>query len=209
MSSAKKTNSKVFMEPLLAQNNIMVQTLGICSSLAVTVQMKPALVMCLGLTLVTALSSFVLSCIRNFIPGKIRIITYMVVVASMVIVADQFLKAYMFDVSKQLSVFFGLIITNCIVMGRAEAFAMSNPPVLSFIDGIGSGLGYSGVLMIVATCREFFGSGKLFGHQIIAQTMYDDLGFVNNGLMLLPPGAFFILAMLIWLSKKPSVAAKH
>jgi Na+-transporting NADH:ubiquinone oxidoreductase subunit D len=181
---------KVLVEPLVTNNPITLQVLGICSALAVTSQMSTSLIMALALTLVTAFSSAAISAIRNHIPSSIRIIVQMIIIASLVIVVDQILKAFAFEISKQLSVFVGLIITNCIVMGRAEGYAMKNPPLESFIDGIGNGLGYSLILIIVATFREIFGSGKL---------LTKDGGWYDpNGLMLLPPSAFFIIGLIIW-----------
>ena len=183
--------------PIFKNNPIALQILGICSALAVTSSLKVTLVMCLALTLVTAFSSLLISSIRKQIPGSIRIIVQMVIIASLVIVVDQFLKAYAFAISKQLSVFVGLIITNCIVMGRAEAFAMKNPPIPSFIDGIGNGLGYSVILIAVAVVRELFGAGKLFGFEILP--LVTEGGWYNpNGLLLLPPSAFFIIGLFIW-----------
>ena len=183
---------KVFLDPLSENNPVTIQILGICSSLAVTVKMETALVMALGLTVVTAGSNLVISLMRNTIPPKIRMIVEMVVVSVMVIVADQFLRAYLFDVSRQLSVFVGLIITNCIVMGRLEAFALQNPPLPSLVDGISNGLGYSAVLVLVSAFRELFGSGKLLGHAVLPDA------YPGNGLMLLAPGAFIVLGLLIW-----------
>ena len=183
--------------PIFKNNPIALQILGICSALAVTSSLQVTLVMCVALTLVTAFSSFFVSSIRKHIPGSIRIIVQMVIIASLVIVVDQFLKAYAYGISKQLSVFVGLIITNCIVMGRAEAFAMKNPPVASFIDGIGNGLGYSVVLIVVAVIRELFGAGKLMGIEILP--LVTDGGWYNpNGLLLLPPSAFFLIGLFIW-----------
>ncbi len=183
--------------PIFKNNPIALQILGICSALAVTSSLKVTLVMCLALTLVTAFSSLLISSIRKQIPGSIRIIVQMVIIASLVIVVDQFLKAYAFAISKQLSVFVGLIITNCIVMGRAEAFAMKNPPIPSFIDGIGNGLGYSVILIAVAVVRELFGAGKLLGFEILP--LVTEGGWYNpNGLLLLPPSAFFIIGLFIW-----------
>ncbi|WP_320820466.1 NADH:ubiquinone reductase (Na(+)-transporting) subunit D [Thalassolituus sp.] len=187
----------VLTEPLLSKNPIAVQILGICSALAVTTSLKVTLVMCVALTLVTAFSSASIASIRNHIPGNIRIIVQMIIIASLVIVVDQFLKAYAYDISKQLSVFVGLIITNCIVMGRAEAFAMKNGPVLSFFDGIGNGLGYSVVLITVGTIRELFGAGKLLGFEILP-LVTDGGWYQSNGLLLLPPSAFFIIGGFIW-----------
>ena len=188
---------EILLNPLFVNNPIGLQILGICSALAVTTKMSVALVMCIALTLVTAFSNLFISMIRNQIPGSIRIIVQMTIIASLVIVVDQVLGAVAYDISKQLSVFVGLIITNCIVMGRAEAFAMQNPPGLSFLDGIGNGLGYSLVLMLVATIREFFGSGSLFGYEILP--LVTNGGWYSPmGLMLLPPSAFFIIGLLIW-----------
>jgi len=200
MSFAKSEEGKILTKPLVASNPIMVQTLGICSALAVTVQLKPAIVMSICLTVVITFSNVIMSLIRNLIPGKIRIITYMIVISTLVALADQILQAYVFSVSKQLSVFVGLIITNCIVMGRAEAFATINSPGKSFIDGIGNGLGYSFVLVGVAFVRELLGSGKLFGQQVIPDFVYILTGYTDNGLMLLAPGAFFIIGVFIWIS---------
>ena len=192
------TNIKdTLLEPVVANNPIALQILGICSALAVTSSMKVAFVMCLALTIVTAFSNFFVSLIRNYIPSSIRIIVQMTIIASLVIVVDQVLKAVAYDISKQLSVFVGLIITNCIVMGRAEAFAMKNPPIPSFLDGIGNGLGYSAILMLVAFVRELFGAGKLWGYEVF--TPISDGGwYVPNGMMLMPPSAFFLIGILIW-----------
>ena len=191
------STKEVLLNPLFVNNPIGLQILGICSALAVTTKMSVALVMCIALTLVTAFSNLFISMIRNQIPSSIRIIVQMTIIASLVIVVDQVLGAVAYDISKQLSVFVGLIITNCIVMGRAEAFAMQNPPGLSFLDGIGNGLGYSVVLMLVATIREFFGSGSLFGYEIMP--LVTNGGWYSPmGLMLLPPSAFFIIGLLIW-----------
>lgn len=189
---------KVLLNPIFKNNPIALQILGICSALAVTTSMNVTLVMCIALTSVTAFSNLFISMIRNYIPGNIRIIVQMTIIASLVIVVDQILKAYAFEISKQLSVFVGLIITNCIVMGRAEAYAMSNPPIPSFMDGIGNGLGYSVVLLFVAVIRELLGAGKLFGIEILP--LVNDGGwYIPNGLLLLPPSAFFIIAGFIWL----------
>lgn len=188
---------KVLVEPLVSNNPITLQVLGICSALAVTSQMSTSLIMALALTLVTAFSSAAISAIRNHIPSSIRIIVQMTIIASLVIVVDQILKAFAYDVSKQLSVFVGLIITNCIVMGRAEGYAMKNPPLESFMDGIGNGLGYSLILIIVAFIREITGSGKLLGIEILKLTK-DGGWYDPNGLMLLPPSAFFIIGLIIW-----------
>ena len=188
---------KIVLDPLIDNNPIGLQILGVCSALAVTTNLGTALVMSLALTSVTAFSNLSISMIRNHVPSSIRIIVQMTIIASLVIVVDQVLKAYVYDLSKQLSVFVGLIITNCIVMGRAEAFAMKNPPGLSFLDGIGNGLGYSLVLMFVGTFRELLGSGKLFGVEILS-TVNEGGWYVPNGLMLLPPSAFFIIGLMIW-----------
>ena len=183
--------------PIFKNNPIALQILGVCSALAVTSSMKVTLVMCVALTLVTAFSGMFISIIRAHIPSSIRIIVQMVIIASLVIVVDQFLKAYAFGISKQLSVFVGLIITNCIVMGRAEAFAMKNPPMASFVDGIGNGLGYSVVLISVAFVREVLGSGKLMGFEVLP-LVSDGGWYVPNGLLLLPPSAFFLIGGFIW-----------
>jgi Na+-transporting NADH:ubiquinone oxidoreductase subunit D len=183
----------VLLDPLVDNNPIALQILGICSALAVTTKMETSVVMSIAVIAVTAFSNLAVSAIRQFIPSSIRIIVQMTVIASLVIVVDQILKAYLFDISKQLSVFVGLIITNCIVMGRAEGFAMKNNPFLSFLDGIGNGLGYGLVLLFVAFFRELFGSGTLFGIQIMPDA------YTNNGLMLLPPSAFFLIGLLIWI----------
>ena len=188
---------KVLFGPILANNPIALQILGICSALAVTSSMKVSLVMAIALTLVTAFSNFFIAIIRNHIPNSIRIIVQMIIIASLVIVVDQILKAFAFEISKQLSVFVGLIITNCIVMGRAEAFAMKNGPAMSFVDGIGNGLGYSAMLIVVAFFRELLGAGKLFGFEIFA-TIQNGGWYQPNGLMLLPPSAFFVIGLVIW-----------
>ena len=193
-------NLNLITAPLRKANPVTVLILGICSSLAVTAKLKPAIVMALSVTVVTALSNLVISLLRKGIPSKIRIIVQLIVVATLVILVDQFLKAFMYDVSKQLSVFVGLIITNCIVMGRLEAFAMSHTPWESFLDGIGNGLGYGSILVIVAFFRELFGSGTLLGYQVIPQGLYD-FGYMNNGLMILPPMALIIIGIIIWLQK--------
>ena len=188
---------KVLIDPLVDNNPVTLQVLGICSALAVTTSLFPALLMCVALTSVTALSTATISSIRNRIPNNIRIIVHMTIIASFVIVVDQLLRAYAFETSKQLSVFVGLIITNCIVLGRAEAFAMKNGVGLSFLDGLGNGLGYSAILIIVATIRELTGAGTLLGYPILP--LVSDGGWYEaNGLMLLPPSAFFIIGLLIW-----------
>ena len=188
---------KVLLEPIVDNNPITLQMLGICSALAVTTSLAPALLMCLALVSVISLSGAAISMIRNYIPNNIRIIVQMTIIASLVIVVDQLLKAYAFETSKQLSVFVGLIITNCIVLGRAEAFAMHNPPWISFLDGLGNGLGYSAVLIIVAAARELFGAGTLLGYTILPKVS-DGGWYEPNGLMLLPPSAFFIIGLMIW-----------
>jgi Na+-transporting NADH:ubiquinone oxidoreductase subunit D len=185
------------LRPVFKNNPIALQILGICSALAVTSSLKVTLVMCIALTLVTAFSNLFISSIRSFIPSSIRIIVQMTIIASLVIVVDQILKAVAYDISKQLSVFVGLIITNCIVMGRAEAYAMKNPPLPSFLDGIGNGLGYSFVLLTIATVRELFGSGKLFGIEVLP-LVTEGGWYMPNGLLLLPPSAFFLIGLLIW-----------
>ena len=188
---------KIVIDPLIDNNPITLQMLGICSALAVTTSLLPALLMCVALTSVIALSSATISLIRNRIPNNIRIIVHMTIIASLVILTDQLLRAYAFETSKQLSVFVGLIITNCIVLGRAEAFAMKNTVGLSFLDGLGNGLGYSLVLITVATLRELFGAGTLLGYPIL-ELVQDGGWYQANGLMLLPPSAFFIIGCLIW-----------
>lgn len=188
---------KTLFEPLFNNNPIALQILGICSALAVTTRMDKALVMSVAVILVVAFSNFFVSIIRNYIPSSIRIIVQMTIIASLVILTDQILKAYVYDVAKEMSVFIGLIITNCIVMGRAEGFAMKNPPVLSFIDGIGNGLGYSLILIVVAFFRELLGSGKIFGYTVF--TLVKEGGWYEpNGLALLAPSAFFLIGFFIW-----------
>jgi Na+-transporting NADH:ubiquinone oxidoreductase subunit D len=188
---------KVLIEPLVDNNPITLQVLGICSALAVTTALLPSLIMCIALTSVAALSGAAISSIRNRVPTNIRIIVQMTIIASFVIVTDEILKAYAFEVSKQLSVFVGLIITNCIILGRAEAFAMKNGVGMSFLDGLGNGLGYSAVLIIVASTRELFGAGTLLGYTVLPLTS-DGGWYEANGMMLLPPSAFFIIGLLIW-----------
>lgn len=188
---------KVLIDPLVDNNPVTLQVLGICSALAVTTSLLPSLLMCVALTCVAALSNAAISSIRSRIPNSIRIIVQMTIIASFVILTDQILRAYAFEASKQLSVFVGLIITNCIVLGRAEAFAMKNPVGMSFLDGLGNGLGYSVILILVATTRELFGAGTLLGYQILP--LVSDGGWYEaNGMMLLPPSAFFIIGLLIW-----------
>ncbi|HHB1592814.1 NADH:ubiquinone reductase (Na(+)-transporting) subunit D [Vibrio campbellii] len=196
MSSAQNIKKSI-MAPVLDNNPIALQVLGVCSALAVTTKLETAFVMTIAVMFVTALSNFFVSLIRNHIPNSVRIIVQMAIIASLVIVVDQVLKAYLYDVSKQLSVFVGLIITNCIVMGRAEAFAMKSPPIPSFIDGIGNGLGYGFVLITVGFFRELLGSGKLFGMEVLP--LVSNGGWYQpNGLMLLAPSAFFLIGFLIW-----------
>lgn len=201
-----KKNRKTLTDPLDDNNPITVQVLGICSALAVTIQVKPAIIMALGLTVVAAFASLIIALIRDSIPGRIRMIVQLIIVALLVTLVDQVLKAFMYDVSKQLSVFVGLIITNCIVMGRLEAFAMAQKPWPSFLDGIGNGLGYGIILITVAVVREFFGAGKILGFQLVPQWAYDH-GYVNNGLMALPPAALFVIGIYIWWqrSRKPKL----
>ncbi|MEM9050078.1 MAG: NADH:ubiquinone reductase (Na(+)-transporting) subunit D [Pseudomonadota bacterium] len=187
----------MLIDPLVDNNPITLQVLGICSALAVTSSLSVSVVMAIAVIFVTGFSSMFISLIRSQIPGSIRIIVQMVIIASMVILVDQVLKAYAYEISKTLSVFVGLIITNCIVMGRAEAFAMKNPPIESFIDGVGNGLGYGLILMLVGTIRELFGSGSLFGITIL-ETVNNGGWYVPNGMLLLPPSAFFIIGLIIW-----------
>ena len=191
---------ETFLNPIFRFNPISVLVLGICSSLAVTVQLKGAFVMRLSVIIVTGLSSLVCSLLRNTIPNRIRIIVQLVVVAMMVILVDQVLKAYAYSVSKTLSVYIGLIITNCIVMGRLEAYALGNKPFASLMDGLGNGVGYAMILVIVAFFRELLGSGTLFGFQVIPQAVYD-FGYMNNGLMILPPMALILLGCIIWVQR--------
>lgn len=194
MATVKET----LVTPIFKDNPIALQILGICSALAVTSSLQVTVVMCIALTSVAAFSNLFISSIRNHIPSSIRIIVQMTIIASLVIVVDQILKAVAYDISKQLSVFVGLIITNCIVMGRAEAFAMKNPPIPSFFDGVGNGLGYSVVLLAVAVVRELFGSGKLFGVEILPLAT-EGGWYTPNGLLLLPPSAFFLIGFFIWI----------
>jgi Na+-transporting NADH:ubiquinone oxidoreductase subunit D len=196
---------KILIDPIVDNNPVILQVLGICSALAVTSKLSTTITMCIALTVVTALSNAAISVIRNHIPSSIRIIVQMTIISSLVIVTDQFIKAYAFTISKELSVFVGLIITNCIVMGRAEAYAMKHPPLPSFLDGLGNGLGYSALLLVVGTIRELLGSGSLFGYQILLLER-DGGWYVPNGLLLLPPSAFFLIGMIIWVvrSWKPA-----
>lgn len=191
-------NIKLLTEPLGRQNPITMQVLGICSALAVTVKLKPALVMAISVTIVTAVSNVVIAALRQYIPDRIRIIVQLVVIATMVILVDQFLKAYVFDVSKQLSVFVGLIITNCIIMGRLEAFAMANKPWQSFLDGVGNGAGYGIILIIVAFFRELLGSGTVYGYPVMQKLGIYTTGYENNGMVILPPMALIFVGLIIW-----------
>ena len=193
-------NRKLLSDPLDDDNPITVQVLGICSALAITVQLKPAIVMSISVVAVMAASNVIISILRNLIPNRIRIIVQLVVVASMVILVDQILKAFVYDVSKELSVFIGLIITNCIIMGRLEAFALGNNVWRSFLDGIGNALGYAWILIAVAFFRELFGSGNLLGIQVIPDFIYE-MGYVNNGLMLLSPMALIVVGLIIWIQR--------
>ncbi len=195
-----KQEKQAVLDPLWDNNPIALQVLGICSALAVTTRVDKAIVMGIGVTIVTAMANVIISLMRNWIPNKIRIIVQLVVVSGVVIVFDQVLRAYMYDLSKQLSVFVGLIITNCIVMGRLEAYAMGNPPWRSFLDGIGNGLGYAWILLAVGAVRELFGAGKLLGVQVIPQALYE-AGYTNNGLMVLAPGAFLLLGVIVWVQR--------
>ena len=200
MALFSKQNKEAFSKPLNLDNPIMVQVLGICSALAVTSQLKPAIVMGLAVTIITAFSNVIISIIRNTIPQRIRIIVQLVVVAALVTIVSQVLKAFAYDVSVQLSVYVGLIITNCILMGRLEAFAMMNKPWPSFLDGVGNGLGYALILVIVGAVREFLGRGSLLGFQIIPQGAYD-FGYVNNGMMTMPAMALILLGCVIWVHR--------
>ncbi len=199
MFSAK--NFKLFTSPLDRNNPITVQVLGICSALAVTVKLKPALVMALSVSIVVAVSNLVIAALRQYIPDRIRIIVQLVVIATLVILVDQILKAYAFDVSKQLSVFVGLIITNCIIMGRLEAFAMANKPWPSFIDGLGNGAGYGLILIIVAFFRELLGSGTIYGYPVLEKIGAYSIGYENNGMMILPPMALIVVGLIIWFQR--------
>ena len=202
LKAIKKTKAyKAFITPMSTQNPISVLVLGICSALAVTIQLKPSVVMVFAMTFVLTMSNVIISLLRKVIPKNIRIIVELTVIASLVILADQFLKAFIFDVSKQLSVFVGLIITNCIIMGRAEAFALANNPWLSFWDGIGNGLGYGVILVVVGFIRELFGTGKLWGVKVVPQFIYD-LGYVDLGLMVYAPAAFIVIGLITWVQNE-------
>jgi len=193
-------NRKLLTEPLGKNNPITIQVLGICSALAVTAKIKPAFVMALSVIAVLAISNVIISLLRNGIPPRIRIIVQLVVIATLVILVDQILKAYVFDVSKQLSVFVGLIITNCIIMGRLEAFAMNNKPWQALLDGIGNAIGYGWILIVVAFFRELLGSGTIYGYKVIPESFYD-FGYKNNGLMILPPMALIVVGIIIWIQR--------
>ena len=204
MALLNKKSKAVLSDPLMNNNPITLQVLGICSALAVTIRMDTAIVMTLAVVVVMAISNTVISLLRNYIPGKVRIIVQLSIIASLVILTDQFLKAYMYDMSKQLTVFVALIITNCIVMGRAEAFAMQNGPWRSFLDGLGNALGYGMILIGVAFFRELLGSGTIYNFQVIPDSFYS-AGYENMGLMVLSPGAFIILGLIVWVHR---IAAK-
>jgi Na+-transporting NADH:ubiquinone oxidoreductase subunit D len=205
MASKEK---KILKDGLWSANPITFQVLGICSALAVTVQVRTAAVMCLALTFTVVLSNTVISLLRHRIPGKIRLIIQLSIIATLVIVADQLLKAFLFSVSKQLSVYVGLIITNCIVLGRAEAYAMQNPPWRSAVDGLANSLGYSVVLLSIATLREILGSGSFLGHPVVPEALYR-LGYLNCGLMVLAPGAFILLGLFVWIQRSISGHAEE
>jgi Na+-transporting NADH:ubiquinone oxidoreductase subunit D len=200
MGILNNKSKQILTDPLMENNPITLQVLGICSALAVTVKMDSAVVMTLAVVGVLSISNTAISILRNFIPGKVRIIVQLSIIASLVILADQLLKAYMYDISKQLTVFVGLIITNCIVMGRAEAFAMQNPPGKAFLDGLGNALGYGLILIIVSFFREILGSGTVYGFQLIPESFYA-AGYENNGLIVLAPGAFIILGLIVWVQR--------
>jgi Na+-transporting NADH:ubiquinone oxidoreductase subunit D len=200
MSLFSSKNLKLLTGPINLQNPVTVQVLGICSALAVTVKLKPALVMGISVTIVTAFSNYIISYMRDYIPPRIRIIVQLVVVAALVIIVDQVLRAFVYDVSKQLSVYVGLIITNCIIMGRLEAYAMGNKPWPSFLDGIGNGAGYAMILIMVGAVRELFGSGSLLGYKIIPASFYEQ-GYMNNGMMIMPPMALILVGIIIWIQR--------
>ena len=200
MALIDKKSKEALSDPLMKNNPISLQVLGICSALAVTVQLETAIVMTLAVICVLSISNTVISFLRSMIPSKVRIIVQLSVIASLVILTDQILQAYMYDISKQLSVFVSLIITNCIVMGRAEAFAMQNSPGKSFLDGLGNGLGYGGILISVAFFRELLGNGTIYGYAVIPDSFYS-VGYQNMGLMVLSPGAFIILGLIVWIQR--------
>ncbi|MBN1295702.1 NADH:ubiquinone reductase (Na(+)-transporting) subunit D [bacterium] len=203
MGIMNKKTKRIVTDPMWDNNPISLQVLGICSALAVTVKLDTALVMSLAVIFVLTLSNTLISLLRSFIPSKIRILVMLSIIATLVILTDQILKALVYDISKQLSVFVGLIITNCILLGRAEAYAMSHPPGKAFLDGLGNGLGYAWILMAVAFFRELLGAGKLFGYPIIPDMLYR-MGYENNGIMMLAPGAFLLLGMIIWVQRAVS-----
>lgn len=200
MALLSKKNKEILIGPLSKNNPVVVQMLGVCSALAVTSKLEPSLVMAISVTVVIAFANVIISLLRNTIPNRIRIIVQLVVVAALVTIVSEVLKAFAYDVNKQLSVFVGLIITNCILMGRLEAFALGNKPGASFLDGIGNGLGYGIILVIVGFFRELFGSGTLLGYQVVPDSFYE-MGYVNNGLMILPPMALIIVALVIWVHR--------
>ncbi|MDO4790384.1 MAG: NADH:ubiquinone reductase (Na(+)-transporting) subunit D [Porphyromonas sp.] len=200
MALLSKKNKEILIGPLSKNNPVVVQMLGVCSALAVTSKLEPSLVMAISVTVVIAFANVIISLLRNTIPNRIRIIVQLVVVATLVTIVSEVLKAFAYDVNKQLSVFVGLIITNCILMGRLEAFALGNKPGASFLDGIGNGLGYGIILVIVGFFRELFGSGTLLGYQVVPDAFYE-MGYVNNGLMILPPMALIIVALVIWVHR--------
>ncbi len=204
MALFSQKDMKLLSGPLNKQNPITVQVLGICSALAVTVKLKPAFVMGVSVIIVAAFSNLIISLLRKLIPPSIRIIVQLVVVALLVILVDQVLKAFVYDVSKQLSVFVGLIITNCIIMGRLEAFALANKPWQSFLDGVGNGTGYAVILIIVSFIRELFGSGTLWGYKVVPQAFYD-AGYMNNGMMIMPPMALILVGIIIWVQRSKNV----
>ena len=197
LSLFNSKNKKIVKDPLMGENPISIHVLGICSALAITTKIDTAVVMTIAVVAVLSISNLVISLLRNNIPNKVRIIIQMSVIASLVIIADQALKAYMYDMSKLLGVFLGLIITNCIVLGRAEAFAMQNTPSKALLDGMGNGLGYGSILIVVAFFRELFGFGSIYGVQVVTDQIFMS-GYENNGLMILSPGAFFILGLIVW-----------
>ncbi len=200
MGLLSKKNKQILLGPLSSDNPVIVQILGICSALAVTAKLKPAFVMALSVIVVTAAANLIISLMRNTIPNRIRIIVQLVIVAALVILVDQVLKAFVFDVSKQLSVFVGLIITNCIIMGRLEAFALGNKPFPSFLDGLGNGIGYGLILVVIGFIRELLGSGTLWGYQVIPDMFYE-MGYRNNGFIILPPMALIIAGVIIWIHR--------
>ena len=200
MGLLSKKNQQILLGPLSSDNPVIVQILGICSALAVTAKLKPAFVMALSVIVVTAAANLIISLMRNTIPNRIRIIVQLVIVAALVILVDQVLKAFVFDVSKQLSVFVGLIITNCIIMGRLEAFALGNKPFPSLLDGLGNGVGYGIILVVIGFIRELLGSGTLWGYQIVPEVLYE-MGYQNNGFIILPPMALIITGVIIWIHR--------